>query len=428
MHGELRVADGALSLTTARSTRRDEHVDGMRVLDAARELIEASKPSAPMDEVPHLHGAYGAAAFEFAGYLERLPHLPRGADPMPDLHLVVPETLVIFDHFTHEMTVSSFAGAQRLEGLCDTLASASAPHLADGLGSCHAQLVPVAPYGDLVERAKEAIRAGDAFQIVLAQRWTAACSVAPFNVYRALRAINPSPYMFFLDLGWGELFGSSPELLAVASAGRARIRPLAGTRARDADASRDARLAAQLRRDSKERAEHMMLVDLARNDLARVCAAGSVRVNELLSIERFSHVMHLVSDVSGLLRPGRDAFDLFAAAFPAGTVSGAPKIRAMELIAELEGRRRGFYAGSVCRFGFDGSLDACITLRSAHAYDAALHLSAGAGLVADSQPEREDAECRAKAQVLIAAIQRASGAAMAVPQECAERGLVCAGT
>jgi anthranilate synthase component I len=187
-----------------------------------------------------------------------------------------------------------------------------------------------------------------------------------------------------------------------------RIRPLAGTRPRTQDAVADASRARELRRDPKERAEHMMLVDLARNDLARVCSPGSVRVTELLSVERFSHVMHLFSEVTGSMRAGTDALDAFAAAFPAGTVSGAPKIRAMELIAQLEGRRRGFYAGAVCRLGFDGSLDSCITLRSAHAYDGIYHCVAGAGIVSASEPAREDAECRTKADAVFAAIAMAA--------------------
>ena len=406
---ELRVTNAAMLLSIDGAIVRRDLPTGAKVLAAARSMVNAVKPSQAELEASPLLGAYGAASFELAGYFERLPQLSRNDDPMPDLHLVVPETVVVFDHFTHELTMSSFAGTQRLEQIRSVLESARVPALADGreLCSVYAVAAPIA-YADAVDQAKEAIYAGEAFQIVLARHWSATMSATPFDAYRALRAINPSPYMYFLELGWGELFGSSPELLATVNQGRARIRPLAGTRARGAHLADDARLARQLKRDPKERAEHLMLVDLGRNDLARVCAAGSVRVNELLSVERYSHVMHLVSDIVGDLRPECDAFDLFAAAFPAGTVSGAPKIRAMELIAQLEGRRRGFYAGSVCRFGFDGSLDACITLRSAHVYDDLFHLSAGAGIVAASDPERENAECAAKAQVLIAALERAS--------------------
>jgi anthranilate synthase component I len=412
VHGELRVADGTVNLVVDKQVRREGSAarDG-RVLGAARSLLDMTRPTTTeLEHAPFL-GAYGAAAFEFAGYVERLPQLPREDDPMPDLHLVVPETLIVFDHLTHELTISSFASATAVDDVRALLGSARIEPMPDAQTTCEPSQLPAAlSYASAVLLAKEAILSGEAFQIVLAQRWTTPLTSRAFDVYRSLRAINPSPYMFFLDLGWGELFGSSPELLVTSTAGQARVRPLAGTRSRGADIPKDTRLAAQLLRDPKERAEHMMLVDLGRNDLARVCRTGSVRVSELLSIERYSHVMHLVSEVVGHLRAGQDAFDLFAAAFPAGTVSGAPKIRAMELIAVLEARRRGFYAGSVCRFGFDGSLDACITLRSAHAYGGALHLAAGAGIVAASQPEAEDAECQAKLGALIAAVERARSA------------------
>ena len=264
-------------------------------------------------------------------------------------------------------------------------------------------------YHDAVNAAKAAIYDGEVFQVVLSQGRTIESDARPFDVYRALRSINPSPYMFFIDLGWGQLLGSSPEMLAKLEGRRAIVRPLAGTRARSEDPETDRKRDAELRRDPKERAEHTMLVDLGRNDVGRVCALGSVRVDEFMDVERFSHVMHLVSEVSGELRTELDAFDLMAAAFPAGTVSGAPKIRALELIAQLEGSRRGFYAGAVARFGFDGSFDSCITLRSMHAYGGAYHLRAGAGIVAASVPAREDEECRAKLGATLAALAMASG-------------------
>jgi anthranilate synthase component 1 len=264
-------------------------------------------------------------------------------------------------------------------------------------------------YRAAVVAAKAAIYDGEAFQVVLSQGRTIASEAKPFDVYRALRSINPSPYMFFLEFGWGELLGSSPEMLAKLEGRRATVRPLAGTRARSDDADTDRKRAASLRRDPKERAEHTMLVDLGRNDLGRVCTAGSVQVHDFMDVERFSHVMHLVSEVSGQLEPGRDAFDLFAAAFPAGTVSGAPKIRALELIAQLEGLRRGFYAGAVLRVGFDGSMDSCITLRSMHAHGGAFHLRAGAGIVAASDPAGEDRECHAKLGAALDALTMASG-------------------
>jgi anthranilate synthase component 1 len=378
---------------------------------AARELLGRLAPEEAAARSPFL-GAYGAAAYEFAGRFERLPALPRGSDPMPDLHLVVPEVLVVFDHFSHELDIYALSpdnGASTVRRVRDVLAEARIAPLERGHEPPIYTHVPGAlGYAPAVGQAQAAIDAGEAFQIVLAQRWEAPLTTLAFDAYRALRAVNPSPYMFFLDMGWGQLFGSSPEMLVAASAGEARIRPLAGTRPRAQDAIADAQRARELRRDPKECAEHVMLVDLARNDLARVCRYGSVKVTEMLSVERFSHVMHLVSEVAGRLRPECDAFDAFAAAFPAGTVSGAPKIRAMELIAQFEGRRRGFYAGSVCRFGFDGSLDSCITLRSAHAYEGVYHCAAGAGIVAASVPEREDAECHAKADAVFTAIAMAA--------------------
>lgn len=408
--GEVLVDDDGIRLQIDRQPVNLAE-DSADPLGAARELLGRLAPVGPRVASPFL-GAYGAAAYEFAGRFERLPALPRGGDPMPDLHLVVPEVLVVFDHFVHELDIYALSaenGASTVRRVRDTLASARIAPLERG----QAPLAPAHRQGELsyaaaVDQAKAAIDAGEAFQIVLAQRWESPLTTLAFDAYRALRAVNPSPYMFFLDLGWGQLFGSSPEMLATVSGGEARIRPLAGTRSRAQSTIEDARRARELRRDAKECAEHVMLVDLARNDLARVCKHGSVKVTEMLSVERFSHVMHLVSQVAGRLRPECDAFDAFVAAFPAGTVSGAPKIRAMELIAQLEGRRRGFYAGSVCRFGFDGSLDSCITLRSAHAYAGTYHCSAGAGIVAASVPEREDAECRAKAEAVFAALALAA--------------------
>ena len=414
---EVRAVDGAVDLRIGESTERVGPGD---ILAACRELLRRLEPPAGVGgRWRRFLGAYGAAAFEFSGYIERLPRLARSGDPMPDLHLVVPEALVVFDHFTHEAAtlVSSLQGSgprfdaalrASLEGA--EIAPARPPT------RCSISLDAAGAgrrlgYRDAVDRAKESIVAGDVFQIVLSQRWTVDADVEPFDAYRALRAINPSPYMYFLELGWGALFGSSPEALVRLDGSSARLRPLAGTRPREADPEADRRAARRLLRDAKERAEHVMLVDLGRNDLGRACAAGTVRVTDLLSVERYSHVMHIVSEVCGTLRPDRDAFDLFAASFPAGTVSGAPKIRAIELIAELEGVRRGFYAGSVGYFGFDGSMDACITLRSAHHRAGVFHVAAGAGIVADSDPVSEDRECVHKSAAVFASLREPRAAA-----------------
>jgi anthranilate synthase component 1 len=267
--------------------------------------------------------------------------------------------------------------------------------------------VSQARYKATVRRAKEYIRAGDIFQVVLSQRFDRRSGAAPFSVYRALRRINPSPYMFHLDFGEVALAGASPEMLVRVDEGRIRTRPIAGTRPRGRDEEEDARLEAELRRDPKERAEHVMLVDLGRNDVGRVCRPGSVAVTRFMQVERYSHVMHLVSEIQGSLRPGRDNFDALLACFPAGTVSGAPKIRAIEIIDELETTGRGPYAGAVGYVDFSGRLDSCITIRTVVLKDGMAHVQAGAGIVADSRPDREYRECLSKAGALIDAVERA---------------------
>jgi anthranilate synthase component 1 len=254
-----------------------------------------------------------------------------------------------------------------------------------------------------VAKAKEHIRAGDIFQVVLSRRESGEIHVEPFQVYRALRILNPSPYMFFLDFGDYQLVGSSPEVHAKLAGGEAMIRPIAGTRRRGATDDEDRALEKELLADEKERAEHVMLVDLARNDLGRCCAVGTVRPADLFTIERYSHVMHIVSQVNGRLAPGRDQYDLFARTFPAGTVSGAPKIRAMEIIDALEPVRRGPYAGTVGYFSLSGDSDMCITIRTILVKDRVAHLQAGAGIVADSDPAAEWQETANK----LAALKRA---------------------
>ena len=271
----------------------------------------------------------------------------------------------------------------------------------------------------MVLQAKEHIAAGDIFQVVLSQRLTRPTEADPFTIYRALRMTNPSPYMYFLELPGDDasgqplrLIGSSPEMHVRLEDGKAQLRPIAGTRWRGATPEEDARLAADLLADPKERAEHVMLVDLGRNDLGRVCEYGSVHTPTLMAVERYSHVMHIVSDVQGQLRPEFDAFDLLRATFPAGTVSGAPKVRAMEIIEELEGTRRGPYAGCVGYIGYDGAMDTCITIRTVVMRGKTCTLQAGAGIVADSDPAYEWRETLNKAR------------ALAVAVEVAERGLV----
>jgi anthranilate synthase component 1 len=271
---------------------------------------------------------------------------------------------------------------------------------------------PEGGYPKAVDAAKEAIRAGECFQIVLAQRFERATRADPLDVYRVLRATNPSPYMYLLRFDGFDIVGSSPEAHLKVTAGgdgdrRAMLHPIAGTRPRGATPEQDARLAAELLADPKERAEHVMLVDLGRNDLGRVCRPGSVEVPEFATIERYSHVMHIVSTVVGTLRPDQTAFDALAATFPAGTLSGAPKVRAMEIIEELELTRRGLYGGTVGYFGFGGDLDMAIAIRTALIRDGRAYVQAGAGIVADSDPAAEDQETRSKAAAVLAAIAAA---------------------
>jgi anthranilate synthase component I len=387
-----------------RTPRRDDTFAAGALLAACRRLMADCAPRTP----GRFLGAYGAAAFELASYFEELRMPPPGTRDVPDLHLVVPLIVVVFDHFTH-LVSASVLGAEQASAPSagDVMRLLRAARLDDVCLQPSTECARPGAASDFlrsVARAQDAIAEGEAFQIVLSQEWLIANASDPFAVYRSLRSINPSPYMYHLDFGGGELFGSSPEALCRLDRGRARIRPLAGTRPRPHDPVEERKVAAELQRDPKERAEHVMLVDLARNDLGRVCEYGSIDVADLFTVERYSHVLHLASEVHGTLRAGQDAFDLFAAAFPAGTVSGAPKIRAMQIIAELEGSRRGLYGGSVVYFGFDGSLDACITLRSAFVRDGLFSVRAGAGIVADSIPEREDAECRAKAGAVMAAL------------------------
>ena len=258
-----------------------------------------------------------------------------------------------------------------------------------------------------VRRAKQYILAGDIFQVVLSQRFTAAAAAAPFDIYRALRRLNPSPYLFYLRSADAVLVGASPEMLVRVAGSQIETCPIAGTRRRGSSPAEDDRLAAELLADEKERAEHAMLVDLARNDVGRISVFGSVALNRYCQVERFSHVMHLVSDVTGQLRGDRSMIDVLAALLPAGTLSGAPKVRAMEIIAELEPERRGPYGGAVGYLGFDGRMDTCITIRTAVIRQGLMHVQAGAGIVADSAPETEFEETRHKAMALFTAIEEA---------------------
>jgi anthranilate synthase component 1 len=314
---------------------------------------------------------------------------------MPAAYVAIPATWLIFDHFTDLLTIwvngeETAELNRRIDGYVERLLAAK-PTLPAPIRAARRpqQSIERERYLQLAAEVKRRIFEGDVYQLQLGIRFGADLEGSAFDLYRALRRRNPSPYMFFVDTEFGQLLGASPEFLVRLEGRRARIRPLAGTRWRGRDDDEDTRIAAELLANEKERAEHVMLVDLGRNDLGSVCEYGSVRVDELLQIERYSHVMHIVSNVVGRLREGCDALDLFRAGFPAGTVTGTPKLRAMQLIDDLEPVTRGFYAGSIGRWSFGGDFDSCITLRSVHVQDRQAWWQASAGIVADSDPIAE---------------------------------------
>ncbi len=364
-------------------------------------------------------GAVGYLGYDVARYFERVPLAERPGLGLPDFRFVVPHALVVFDHVRSEIEIVVLppadddpaaawdAASARVDGILDALARPlDLRRVRERVehGPEPASTMSRERFETIVQRAREYVLAGDAFQIVLSQRFEGHTAVAPFQIYRALRILNPSPYMFFFDFDDFQLIGSSPEVLVRLDGRTATLSPIAGTRPRGETPADDHRLEAELLSDEKERAEHVMLVDLGRNDLGRVCETGSVRVDSLMHVERYSHVMHIVSTVRGTLRDGLDGFDLLRACFPAGTVSGAPKIRAMQRIAELEGERRGAYAGAVGYFGRDGDMDMCITIRTIVMIGDRYTVQAGAGIVADSVPAREYEETVSKARALVRAV------------------------
>ncbi|MFN2461020.1 MAG: anthranilate synthase component I family protein [Candidatus Velthaea sp.] len=364
--------------------------------------------------LPFPGGAVCVFTYDAARQLERIGAKPPADVPFSDALVVVPGTWVVFDHFTHRTTLIGFApdaahgdavGA-RLDSYVARLLSMKPTIPADvrALGPVTASLGR-SEYLERVARAQRAIYEGDCYQLQLGIRFSAAIAGGTaFDFYRQIRARNPSPYMFFIEHGAEAVFGASPEFLVRLDGKNARIRPLAGTRSRGAEAVRDAEIARELLANEKERAEHVMLVDLGRNDLAAVSNVGSVRVDELMRIERYSHVMHIVSNVVSELRDDKDALDLFAAAFPAGTVTGTPKIRAMQIIDELEPVARGLYAGSVAHIDFDGDMDSCIILRSVTVAGGRAYWQASAGIVADSDPAAEYDEVFQKTAIVRAVL------------------------
>ncbi len=386
---------------------RDERLDalkefnGLEFIDGLREVMRHLHilPPENMEDLPPItRGLCGYFGYGLAGMFE-----PKLAPLLPpeqaEACLVLPGQVALYDHVFHRLCLLSLVDGAKAEMDFSALNRPVEPPTAGPMMNMPEEVA----YKKAVERAKEMIRQGEAIQVVLSTRFQASFSGDPFVLYRRLRRVNPSPYMFFLRLPKLTLMGSSPELLVRCNDGELTTCPIAGTRPRGKDANEDERLALELLDDPKERAEHVMLVDLGRNDLGRIAEAGSVEVEKYMQVERFSHVMHITSYVKARLAEGMDALDVLASCFPAGTVSGAPKVRAMELIAELEGLSRGPYAGAIGWIGLDPSrvdLDTGITIRSLWIRDSTIQWQAGAGIVFDSDPEKEWQECRNKAKVL----------------------------
>lgn len=397
-------------------------------LDALRDLVARCRMDVPEQLPRALACLVGYFGYETVGLVERLPSPAVDTLGLPDMMFVRPTTLLIFDRLTDALYLVApvwpgsrapaaliAEAAERLDATASRLATTPlpAPARADDAPVDYTPTIAPERYQEMVLAAKDYIVAGDIFQVVLAQRFTAPFTLPPFELYRSLRRINPSPFLYHLDLPGFALIGSSPEILVRVRDGEITIRPIAGTRPRGRTAAEDESNRQSLLADPKERAEHLMLLDLGRNDVGRAAAGGSVRVTDSYTVELYSHVMHIVSNVVGELAPGKDALDALFAGFPAGTVSGAPKVRACEIIAELEPEQRGPYAGCVGYFSPDGSMDSCIVLRTALIKDGIMHVQAGAGIVADSDPGYELQECSAKAGALLAAAREAVARAAA---------------
>jgi anthranilate synthase component 1 len=406
------------------SSGRIEERDEVDPLAFLREVLARYRVAA-VPGLPRFRGGLvGYLSYDAVRWIERLPTPPPDDLGCPDLCLLLVETLVVLDSqaqktllLTHADLSHPGGGAAayaaavaRIEQLADRLAG-DPPRLAarfsEGTRVEAASTMGPERFIAAVVRAKEYICAGDVIQVVLAQRFSRPTSASALDVYRCLRAINPSPYLYHLELGELSVVGASPEVMVRLEDGVMTVRPIAGTHWRAATPEEDDKLAAALVADPKERAEHVMLLDLGRNDVGRVAIPGSVEVTEQFAIERYSHVMHLVSNVQGRVAPEFDAIDAFRAAFPAGTLTGAPKVRAMQIIDELEPTRRGIYGGAIGYFGFAGTMDTCITIRTALVKDGRVHVQAGAGIVYDSDPEREHEECQRKARGVLAAVEMA---------------------
>jgi anthranilate synthase component 1 len=421
---QVRAEDG--NVVVQQGKRRENR--GGSAIQVVKELLRRHRPAMVPGLPPFTAGAVGFFAYDVVRQLENIGERAKDDLCLPDCVLMFFDRLLAFDHLRHQIHIIANADVSR-ESPRRAYDRARADiailekKLAAGLRPAHWHQTSKKAGGklkvhagttrkrfiDSVERAKEYIAAGDIFQVVLSQRLDFTPGVEPFDVYRALRAVNPSPYLYFLRMGNTHVLGSSPEMLVRVTGRKLEYRPIAGTHPRGRDEAEDQRLEQQMLHDEKERAEHVMLVDLGRNDLGRVSEYGSVKVKDLMYVERYSHVMHIVSALEGKLRGDLDALDAFAACFPAGTLSGAPKVRAMQIIEELEPTRRGVYGGAVLYADFDGNLDSCIAIRTMLMQGKKAYLQAGAGIVADSDPVREFEECMNKAQAVLRAVEAARG-------------------
>jgi anthranilate synthase component 1 len=413
--------DGTLQITYADG--RVEPLDAGDPFGAVQDVVDRVQMAEPLQELAFAGGAVGYFGYDLVRTVEHLPNVPDDDRDLPDLLMLITGPVVQFDHLRRSLTIvmpcslegdldAAYAAAvAAIERIVATLAGPvpdQAPRDAPRVGDVRSNATEQV-FCDAVESVREYVFAGDAFQVVPSQRFGVQHNLDPFAIYRGLRAINPSPYMFFLQFDECSLVGSSPEMLVKVSEGNVETRPIAGTRPRGETLAEDRDLADELLADPKERAEHVMLVDLGRNDVGRVCEPGTVRVKELMGVHLYSHVMHIESSVIGRLAGGRRATDALRATFPAGTLSGAPKVRAMEIIDELEPTKRGPYGGAVGYLGFSGDLDTCITIRTIVCVGDMAYVQAGAGVVADSVPATEFAETENKAAGMFRAIEVAAG-------------------
>ena len=394
---------GELRVQTRSGTHTHKAADPL----AALRMELAQTPLVDMPGAPRfVGGIFGYLSYDAVRSFEHLPHAP-GTQEVPDALFVEPELLAVFDNRRHSLTLYSHS-AERLEQAAEALHSSLPRHREPMLWQDPTVCVPRADFAQSVDRVKEHIRAGDIIQAVISRRFEMPRVADPFDVYRGLRVINPSPYLFYFNTPTLQLAGASPEVMVRVLNKKMIVRPIAGTRRRGKDAAEDAALMAELRADPKEVAEHIMLVDLGRNDVGRVCQPGTVKVRDLMVVEAYSHVMHLVSEVEGTLTAERDAFDALRVAFPAGTLSGAPKVRAMQIIDTVEKHRRGVYGGAVGYFGPRGDADFGIAIRTLVAHPDRFVIQAGAGIVADSDPTRETDETEQKAQAVMGAARWAA--------------------